>query len=182
MKLNRTTFLAIALLLLVAFARLIPHPPNFTPVLAVALFGGAHFRRFWAFVVPLAAMLLTDLALHGLFMIDLRAFPGIHSGMWSVYLAFAAVVGIGLWLLSKRRRAIDIGMASLIGATAFFLISNFGVWLVSGFYPLNVAGLLTCYTAAIPFFGNTLLSTLIYSGVLFGSFAGLKRAVPTAGA
>lgn len=156
----------------VAALRLVPHPYNFAPVTAMALFGGAHFdRRAWAFAVPLAAMALSDLALEGLFGI------GFHDQMAAVYLSFAAVVGIGL-LLRGRRRTMPIAAASVAASVLFFVVTNFGVWATGTLYPLTLSGLIACYVAAIPFFGSTLLGDLFYVGVLFGGFALAERAAP----
>lgn len=159
----------IALLSAIAAAaalRLVPHPPNFSPIDAMALFSGAYLgRRGIAFVAPLAALLLSDLVL------------GFYAGMNFVYASVALVVVIG-WSLSSRRSAGRVGVAAIAGSASFFVITNFGMWLFSGFYPPTRAGLEACYVAAIPFFQNTLAGDLFYTVLLFGGFALLERAVP----
>jgi hypothetical protein len=159
-----------ALILGAAAMRIIPHPPNFTPVAALALFGGARFdRKLWAFGVPLAAMLLSDSLL------ELLTGRGFHSGMYAVYASFAAVVGLGLWL-HRHGGAVNTGLAALAASGLFFLTTNFAVWLqLPPLYPRTGAGLLACYTAAIPFFGPTLAGDLLYTTVLFGAFALAER-------
>jgi len=159
----------IALISAVIFAaalRLLPHPPNFTPIGAMALFGGAHLGRRWiAFAAPLGALLLSDLAL------------GFYDGMWVQYLAVAVVVLIG-WAALSRVSSMRVIGAALATSLAFFLITNFGTWALSGMYPRTGAGLTACYVAAIPFFQNTVVADLFYAGLLFGGFALLERAVP----
>jgi len=149
-----------------AALRLLPHPSNFTPIGALALFAGAHFDdKRWAFIAPLAAMFLTDLII------------GFHVQMPIIYAAFAAIVCMG-FLLRERKTALGVTGASLAAATFFFIVSNFGVWLFDGLYPLTLAGLATCYIAAIPFFQNWLMGTLFYAALLFGGFALLQAKLP----
>ncbi len=141
-----------------AFVRLLPHPPNFAPIAAMALFGGAYFsKKSFAFAVPLIAMFLTD------------AIIGFHSGMWIVYLSFALIVVIGMLML-KKVSIKNVVLASVTASLSFFIITNFGVWAFGTMYPKNIAGLVECYIAAIPFIQNTLLGDLFFSGVMFGIF------------
>ena len=152
-KLGFTLFLIV----LVALSRLIPHPPNFTPVAAMALFGGAVFAdRKLAFIVPMIALLISDLLI------------GLHGTMLYVYGSVAVMVALG-FALHKRRSITRVAGYGLISAVLFFVVTNLGVWLQGGLYPLTVEGLVACYIAAIPFFGNTLVSTLLYAGLLFGA-------------
>ena len=149
-----------------AALRLVPHPPNFAPIAAMALFSGAHLgRRGLAFAAPLAALMLSDLVL------------GFYPEVIFSYLSVAAIVLIGR-SLAKRRTVLRVGAAAIASSLLFFLVTNFGVWLVMDYYPKNVAGLAACYVAAIPFFQNTLAGDLFYSGLLFGGFALVERAVP----
>jgi len=159
----------IALLCAIAAAaalRLVPHPPNFSPIDAMALFSGAYVgRRALAFAAPLAALLLSDLVL------------GFYPGMNFVYASVALLVVIG-WTLSQHRTFLRVGAAAIAGSVAFFVITNFGMWLFSGIYPVTTAGLAACYVAAIPFFQNTVAGDLFYSAILFGGFAIAERLVP----
>lgn len=162
---------------LAALSRLLPHPPNFSPVAAVALFAGAYFAsKRWAFVVPLAALLVSDLALaatHG----GLYAswFGGI--GIWLVYACIALTTAMGLGLRGKVGGANVLGY-SLAGSVLFFVVTNFGAWLGNPMYPQNAAGLLASYAAGVPFFQWTVLGTLFYSALLFGGFALLRQRMP----
>ena len=157
----------VGIVVLAAAMRIIPHPPNFTPISAMALFGGAYFpNTMVAFIVPLAAMSLSDLFL-----------GGFDATMPFVYGSFAVTVGLGFWI-RQRPSVLRIGAAALISAVLFFAIPNLGVWLVGGLYPRTVEGFIACYVAAIPFFRQTLLGDLIYTATLFGGFAFLQRLFP----
>ena len=153
-------------ILAAAALRLLPHPPNFSPIDAMALFSGAYVgRRALAFVAPLAALLLSDLVL------------GFYHGMTTVYATVALIVVMGWWL-SPRRTPLRIGAAAIASSIVFFVVTNFGMWLFSGFYPLTSAGLAACYVAAIPFFQNTLAGDLFYAALLFGGFALAEHLLP----
>jgi hypothetical protein len=149
-----------------AFVRLIPHPPNFAPIAAIALFGGAYFTKRWAaFIVPLTAMFITDL------------FLGFHPTMWAVYLSFVLIVMIGVVMI-KQKRITNIFFASIASSVVFFIITNFGVWLSTPYYEKTSIGLAACFTAAIPFFHQTLLSDLLFVTILFGLYEILKAKIP----
>jgi hypothetical protein len=149
-----------------AALRLLPHPPNFDPIAALALFGGVHVDdRRWAFALPLAAMLLSDVVI------------GFHSQMLMVYAAFALIVWMG-FSLRGRLTAVPVVGASILASSLFFIMSNFGVWAFDRLYPRNFEGLVACYVAAIPFFGSTIAGGLFYTAVLFGGFALAERKIP----
>jgi hypothetical protein len=168
MTTNHTRLTAILMAILVAASlRLLPHPPNFTPIGAMALFGGAYFgKRALAFAAPLAALLLSD------------AILGFHSGIPYVYGSVALVVLIG-WAVAKRKTPLTIAGAAVASSVLFFLVTNFGTWATGELYPPTFAGLAACFVAAIPFFQNTLAGDLFFSGLLFGGFALLERRIPT---
>jgi len=165
-KLISSKFLVLCTLIAAAaFTRLIPHPPNFTAVGAMALFGGAYFtNKKLAFAVPLIAMFLTDLIL------------GYHSTIIAVYLAFALTVVIGMTI--KKKKVLNIITAAISAAVLFFLITNFAFWTTGVLYPLTFTGLIECFTAAIPFFGYDLLGNLIYTGAMFVIFELIKMKFP----
>jgi hypothetical protein len=149
-----------------ALTRLLPHPPNFTAVTALALFAGAQFAdRRMAFFVPLAALFATDLVL------------GLHSGMLFVYGCVAAMVLMGRFV-GPRSAPLRVAGAAFAGSVLFFIVTNFGVWAMSGLYEKSLAGLTTCYIAAIPFFQNTLAGDLFFAALLFGGFEVMRRKVP----
>jgi len=156
---NKPRFTMLMTLILAAAAsRLIPHPPNFTPIAAIALFGGAQFSsKRAAFLVPLAGLFLSDLVF---------GFYGITP---VVYGSFALTVCLGFWV--RHRSMQRIAFAALASAILFFVLTNFGVWAIDNLYPKTMAGLVDCYVAAIPFLRNMVLGNLLYSALLFGGFA-----------
>jgi len=140
--------------------------PNVSPITALALFSGAYLAdRKLAMLVPVVAMLLGDLVL------------GLHNIMFFTYGAFILIALVGIFISSRLCGHIVIA-ASLGSSVLFFLVTNFGVWMVSGFYPMTLDGLLTCYTAAIPFFQMTLMGDLFFVGILFGLFMMLEHFLP----
>lgn len=163
-----------AVILIAAMTRLIPHSWNFTPLGGIALLGAAYFKRkYLAFIVPFAALWLSDLILNNT--VYAQYYPGFywggHPGTW---LGFTAVILLGLILL-RRINAKNIFTASVTGSVAFFLVSNFAVWIGSTVYPQNLAGLAAAYFAGLPFFWKTLAGFLLYSGLLFGAFEWVRR-------
>jgi hypothetical protein len=151
-------YVVLTMILAGVMMRLIPHWPNFTPIAAIALFGGTFLKRKeLAFLVPVLAMLLSDLII------------GFHSTMLPVYLSFIAIVGMGL-VLQKRLTVVNTLSAALASSVLFYLVTNFASW-TSGLmpYPLNVAGLMQSYIAGLPFLFNGILGDLFYTSVLFGA-------------
>ena len=167
MTANTSRLLAILTAIAAAAAlRLVPHPPNFAPIGAMALFSGAQLgKRPLAFAAPLGAMVLSD------------AVIGFHSGLPFVYASVAGVVLLG-WLALSRVSVLRLAGVAVASSVLFFVVTNFGTWLLSGMYPMTAAGLAACYVAAIPFFQNTVAGDLFYAGVLFGGFGLLERAAP----
>lgn len=165
------------LIVLAALSRLLPHPPNVSPVEAIALFGGAYFgRRSLAIAVPLLAMFLSDIAL-GLVHGGIYADYFLGAGFITVYLCIALSTVLG-FALRGRVTAWGVAGYSLVGSMLFYLVTNFGAWLGSPMYPQTEAGLAAAYVAGIPFFQNTVVGTLLYSALLFGSFALLRQRLP----
>ncbi|MCD9028916.1 hypothetical protein LDO26_11925 [Luteimonas sp. BDR2-5] len=168
-----------ALIFVAALTRLLPHPPNFSPVAAIALFAGAHFAsRPWAFLVPLLAMLVSDLVLAGLHG-GLYASWFASPGPWVVYLCIALTTALGFGMRGRAGPGRVLGHA-LAGALLFFTITNFAAWLFQPepLYPMTGTGLVAAYVAGIPFFKWTLAATLLYSALLFGGFGMLRRHAP----
>ncbi len=165
------------LILVAALTRLLPHPPNFSPVEAIALFGGAYFAsRRWALMVPLLAMFVSDLAL-GLIRGGIYFDYFANAGFWLVYVCIALSTVLGFGLRGRVGGTRVLGY-SLLGSALFFLVTNFGAWLGSPMYPQTVAGLAAAYVAGIPFLQWTVLGTLFYSALLFGGFVLLRARVP----
>ena len=161
----------VAIVLTAAMTRLLPHPPNFTPIGAMALFGGVYFvRKETAFIVPLTAMFLSDLVL-GMTLYG----HAIWKPMPVAYVCFALTVLLGRIIRSNPTPS-RIAAATLAGSLLFFIISNFGVWVNGSLYPKTLDGLTACYIAAIPFARNMLAANVFYTAVLFGGFSLAERA------
>jgi hypothetical protein len=162
---------AVALIIVAAFSRLLPHPANFTAIAGIALFGGVYLERRFAFIVPIAAMLISDY------------FIGFYSGMYWVYGSFVLIGLLGLWLKNHKRPLYVFG-GTLASSVLFFVVTNFGVWMTPGsIYAPTWSGLVECYVAAIPFFRNTLSGDLFFVAVMFGAYEGvlvvLKKMIMT---
>lgn len=161
----------VLIVLLAAFSRLLPHPPNFTPIGAMALFGVAYFiQRHLAFLIPIISMWLSDLVLNNVVYGQyFDHFVWVYDGFYFTYGAFILIGLIGFVAL-KRVKIQNLVLASLLASIVFFLLSNFGVWASTTMFPKNFSGLIACYTAGLPFYKNTLMGDLVYTGVLFGAF------------
>jgi hypothetical protein len=171
--------LSSALTFIAGLARLLPHPPNFTPVGSMSLYGGAKLPGWRAWLLPLALMAATDAGLAIIY-----GYSFLRPNTPVIYAAFLINVLIGRTLLKKFSVA-RLGAATLLCSTQFFLITNFAVWLGGdatlglGNYPHTLAGLAACYAAALPFFGTTLAGDALYTGLLFGLHALAVRARST---
>jgi len=159
------TGIAAALVLLAAALRILPHPWNFTPIGAMALFSGSVFRERWLrFLFPMLALFAGD------------AIVGFHKLMLFVYLSFLVNVAIGMWIGEDRKLA-HIAGGTLLGATQFFLVTNFAVWAVFTTYPKTAAGLIACYAAGVPLYWNSLVGDMLYAALLFGGYTLAERFV-----
>lgn len=171
--------LVLSLIVLAALVRLLPHPHNFTPLGAMGLFGAAYFGRRWmAFVVPFAALFLSDLVLNNLFLRQFYPHFTWITSVW-IYAAFALVIAAGFLVLRGQKIAPGrVLTASLFASLIFFTVTNLSVWLESTMYAQNGAGLLACFTAGLPFLGNTVLGDLFFSATLFGVYEWMRRRTP----
>ena len=150
-------FFPISLILILALARLIPHPPNFTPIIAVAIMSGYFFKNInLSFLTLIVAMLVSDL------------FIGFYENVIFVYASLLLITFV-FYKISNKINFKNLFIYSFAGSIVFFVISNFGVWALGSpgvydvAYDKNLSGLIECYILAIPFFGNTFLSTLIFA-------------------
>ncbi len=151
--------IALLLVFIGVSLRLLPHSPNFTPILAIALFGGVYFSKRTAFILPLSAMVISDIFI-GYYEAALMAF---------VYGSFLLCVILGIWLKKHKKWYTVLG-SSVLGAILFFLITNFAVWAFTPWYAKTFSGIIRCYLMALPFFRNTLLGDLFYVTVFFGTY------------
>lgn len=151
--------LAILLIVLGVAMRLLPHVANFTPIAAIALFGGVYLKRNHALFLPLLALVISDIAL---------GFDSIQSRL-TVYGSFLLIGLIGL-AIRKRKNVATVITGSIGGSVLFYLITNFAYFYTPTMYPHNLSGVLSSYYNALPFFRNTLLGDLFYTGLLFGLY------------
>jgi hypothetical protein len=160
---KRSILVAISLVGLCVLVRVFQFIPNVAPVGAVAIFSGFYFRNRFAYLVPAVAMFLGDLMI-GFYNLWVMA---------AVYGSFLVAVAIGRYV---RKSASPFGVitGTLTGSVIFYVVTNFAVWAISIWYPPTLGGLMLSYTMALPFFRNTLLSDLLFSGALFGIYAGAR--------
>ena len=151
--------IALVFILIGVSLRLLPHPPNFAPIAAIALFGGVYLSRKTAFVLPIVVMAISDIFI-GYYEFGLMIF---------VYSSFFLTVILGFWL-KKHKKWYTVGGGAILSAILFFLITNFAVWIFTPWYAKTIAGIIQCYIMALPFFRNTLLGDLFYTTVFFGSY------------
>jgi hypothetical protein len=179
MKSRRVLFLA-TLSLLAAASRLVPHPSNFTPLAAVALFGAATFPTRWlGAAVPLGTLFASDVLLQLTYRAGWQAHAGFYRGQWVVYACCVVTILLG-FLLRRKRSVTTVGLATLAGAVVFFLATNF-VWAYGpgSLYPRTIRGLLLSYEVALPFFRNSLAADFVYAAALFGSLALAEARFPS---
>ena len=151
-----------------AFSRLVPHPFNFSPIAALALFGSAHFKHRWqALLIPLAAIWISDILINRLIYNNLTLF---YTGFYWQYSAYILIILLGFLIYKRNINPYNVLGGALSSGLIFFLISNFGVWVIGSFYPATWAGLLACYTAGLPFYQGTLTGDLFYTVILFGGY------------
>jgi hypothetical protein len=161
-----------ALTLFAVASRLLPHPYNFTPIAAVALFGAATFaRRGAAMLVPLIALVLSDVLLHATYLAGLQPNWGFYPGQWVVYACVLATIGLG-FLIRGHRNIGTIAAATLASSILFYLVTNFAyIYGPDSIYPRTLDGLIQGYVAAIPFFARSLAGDVFYTTLLFGALA-----------
>ena len=153
MKSFKNYILPISLILILSFSRIIPHPWNFTPVLAIGIFSGFYFKKFYlGLFIVIFSMFLGDLYL------------GFHNTMFFTYISLTVAVVLGIYI--KHFKFNEILISGLLSSVFFFIITNFGAWLTLDMYEKNLSGLMSSYILAIPFFHNTLISTLLYLFVI----------------
>ena len=171
-KLNLQTGILSIIILLAAFTRIMPHPPNFSPMAAIGLFGAAHFAKKWqAFFIPLLGIWLSDLVINNFIYISSdKNIVWFYNGFYWQYISYIIIIFIGLFIFNKGVSLSKTFGGIVASSGIFFLVSNFGVWAGSGMYPKNIAGLISCYIAGIPFMNNTIISDFLFTTVLFGSY------------
>lgn len=182
MKLNKSLIWAfILLLVIVTLYRVIPNRPlGFAPQYAMAVFCGAIFvnHKRWAFLVPVLSMFASDLLYQVLYNVGFSTIPGFYEGQWQNYLLFALLAVVGFFM--RKINLLNIVVSSVVAPTIYFLLSNFVVWAgwqgTRGYNrPRNFSGLVQCYVDGLPFYYNSVIATMIFSGVFFGAYYIISR-------
>lgn len=156
---NLKFIVALFFVLIGVSLRLVPHAPNFTPIVAIALFGGVYFSKKIAVVLPVLAMLVSDV------------FIGFYDFkiMAAVYGSFVLCAILGFWLKNHKKWNTIAG-AAILSSVLFFVVTNFAVWAFSPWYAKTFSGIAQCFVMALPFFRNSLLGDIFYTGVFFGAY------------
>ena len=173
LAMKKNILLIVALIVIGILGRMIPHPPNFTPIIAIALLASHVFKNKWIVILtPLMAMWISDLVLNN------YRYTGHHDGGFLVFSSsslwvYGPIICIALLgtVLIKKVKISNIALSSISGSLIFFLVSNFGVWISGTMFPKSLFGLIECYTFALPFFGNALVGDLVYCTILFASYS-----------
>ena len=171
-KLNLQTGVLSIIILLAAFTRIMPHPPNFSPMAAIGLFGAAHFAKKWqAFFIPLIGIWISDLVINNyVYSISSSNFVWFYSGFYWQYISYILIIFAGLFIFNRGISLTKTFGGMMSASGIFFLVSNFGVWAGGTMYPKNFSGLITCYAAGVPFIHNTIISDVLFTTVLFGTY------------
>lgn len=171
-KLNLQTGVLSIIILLAAFTRIMPHPPNFSPMAAIGLFGAAHFAKKWqAFFIPLIGIWVSDLVINNyVYSSSSSNFVWFYSGFYWQYMSYILIIFAGLFIFNRGISLTKMFGGMISSSGIFFLVSNFGVWAGGTMYPKNFGGLITCYAAGVPFIHNTIISDVLFTTVLFGTY------------
>ena len=168
---KKNLLLIVLFITIIFLGRILPHPYNFTPLIAVTLLSSYSLsNKFLAIMIPLVGFWISDLFMNNYIYAGYFAdFTVFNSGMIWTYGAIVLVAFMGSSFLNKISTG-KVVLASLSGSTIFDLISNFGVWAFSPMYAKTLTGLVQCYSMALPFYGTSLMGDLIYSTILFGAY------------
>lgn len=182
MKKDRSIIISFGLLVLMAsLYRIMPGRPwGFAPQIAMALFAGSVVKdKKYSFLLPLFSMLISDIIYEILFQYKLSSMQGFYNGQVMNYILFIALTVVGFKI--KKTNPIQIIVGSIVGASLYFVLSNFVVWIGGGWdinnipYPKTISGLITCYASALPFYKISVYATLFFNGILFGGFYLIDR-------
>jgi hypothetical protein len=169
-----------AAILLAAFSRIFPHPANFSPLGAIALFGAAHFNdKKFSFLIPLFATWLSDLFINNVIYGQYYSqFTWLNDGFYWIYGSYMLITFVGIFLFKNKVDLPRILAGSVIATTIFFLLTNLACWPASNNYTQDLSGLMSCYAAGVPFLQGTFFGDLFYCGLLFGTYHYAKARIP----
>ena len=176
-KINLQTNLIIGIILIAAFSRLIPHPPNFSPFIALGVFGGAHFsKKIHALIIPIFAIWLSDLFINNYIYNDIfNEFTFFYKGFAFQYIPFLLIPLFSIFVFKNGISLKNTIFSSFSSTLIFFFLSNFGVWISGTMYSKTISGLISCYSAAIPFLQNSIAGNVFYTSILFGGYYFLQK-------
>lgn len=164
---SKTLVFAITTIAIIVLYRILPHPVNFAPVVALCLFNGINLKnKFYALVIPLVAIFLSDMFL-----------GGYYQGFYWQYIAYALIVLLS-FVSRSNVNPVSVFIVAILSSLVFFLVSNFGVWASTSLYASSLSGLAMCLTAGIPFIKNQLLGDLLWTAVFFGAYEVVKNFAP----
>ncbi|MDB5225842.1 MAG: hypothetical protein JWN78_35 [Bacteroidota bacterium] len=174
LKTNSKFLLITALIAVAVIFRIIPHPFNFTPVVAISLFAGAKFRdKKWAILIPVISMFISDILLS-----VMNHYTLFHDTIFFVYGSILLIIFLGRNLQGDKLNFGKTAVFTLVSSILFFVITNIGVWLFGGLYSMDAAGFTKCFAMAVPFFKYTLLGDAFFVTVLFGIYEYVSRKYP----
>ncbi len=181
MKSNKSLFILFGIMVLLASLYRVwdDRPLGFAPQIAIAVFAGAVIKdKLWAFIIPLLSMFISDALYHVLYINGLTDRVGFYEGQWQNYLLFALLTTVGF--IIKKINVVNILTASLVAPTIYFIFSNFIVWAgwqgTRGFgRPKTFEGLLQAFADGLPFYRGSLIATVLFSAILFGSYFLIKK-------
>jgi hypothetical protein len=175
---NKNFWLVCGLIAVAVIFRIIPHPFNFTPVMAISLFAGAKFRdKKWSLIIPVVAMFLSDILLA-----YMNHYPVFHNTIFFIYGSILLIIALGWKLQSEKLNVSKTALFTLFSSILFFVISNLAVWVFGGLYTADADGLMKCFAMAVPFFKYTLLGDAFFVTVLFGVYEFAARRIQIANA
>lgn len=162
-------------------SRLIPHPANFAPMMAVGIFGGAFFQdRKWALIIPLLATWLSDLVINNIvYAAYYSEFTWFYPGFYWQYVVYALTPWVATYIFREKITVRNLFVSGLGSGLFFFFVSNFGVWVSSTMYSSDAGGLLQCYLMGLPFLKGTLMGNIVYLLLLFGAYYFAELQIPS---
>ena len=174
-KIKLTYLGVISLIVFASFTRIFPHMPNFTPIGAMALFGGAYLKnKYHAFLIPVLSLWISDVIINNFILSYYNEFTWFYPGFIWQYASFILIIIVGYFFLNKLNFK-NVFTTTISSSILFFIITNFGVWISGTMYTFDLQGLINCYVMALPFFKGTLLGFICYSIFLFGALEFSKR-------
>ena len=164
------------IVLVVSILRLIPHVNNFSPIIALAIFGALHYKsKNLSYIIPLLALWFSDLLINNFIYKLSSSFELFYEGFYWQYLAYIIIIFISVSFKNKKINASKIFYLAFFSSIVFFVVTNFGYWFSTNLYSSDFNGLLECYLAAIPFYKGTLLGTFFYTPIFFGFYYLLQK-------